>query len=203
MFEIMKHTPVEYPILDAIKNRWSPRAFSDQAVSTEQLNCLFEAARWASSSMNEQPWRFIYAHKGEEVFDTIANSLFEGNVWAKQAPVLMVTLAKTTFTRNERPNGAALHDLGLAVANLSIQATAEGLSLHQMGGVDKELLRAAFDIPDFYQIVTVIALGHRGTPDQLDEALRARELAERKRHPVSAFAFHGTFKLNENEHSIA
>jgi len=199
----MKTTPAEYPILDVIKDRWSPRSFAKEPVTTDQLNSLFEAARWASSSMNEQPWRFIYAHKGEEVFDVMAETLFEGNIWAKEAAVLMVTLAKTTFTRNDRPNSAALHDLGLAVANLSIQATAEGLSLHQMGGVDKERLRAEFDIPDFYQIVTVIALGHRGAPDQLDEALKARELAERKRNPVSAFAFHGTFKLNENEHSIA
>lgn len=197
----MKYTPTEYPIIDAIKERWSPRSFTDEQVTDGQLHSIFEAARWAPSAMNEQPWRFVYARTGERAFEQIAQALFEGNSWAKAAPVLIVTLARNTYTRNDKPNGSAQHDLGLAVANLSAQATHEGLSLHQMGGVDKEALRRAFDVPQHFDVVTVIALGKRGNPDDLPENLKERELAERKRRPIEEFAFHGSFK--EYENSIA
>jgi nitroreductase len=197
----MKNTPIDYPIHDLIRNRWSPRSFAQEPVSEDLMKSLFEAARWASSSMNEQPWRFIYAHKGEATFDEIAKSLYEGNAWAKEAPVLIVAVVKTTFDRNGLPNGAAFHDLGLAVANLSIQATADDLALHQMGGIDKHYLHTFFHLPDDHEVFTVIALGRRGEPDQLTESLKARELAERKRKAVDQFAFHGTFKIHEYENA--
>jgi nitroreductase len=199
----MKNTPTQYPISDLIKDRWSPRSFRQEAISSEQLNSLFEAARWASSAMNEQPWRFIYAHKGEAAFDQIANGLYEGNHWAKEAPVLIVALVSTTYKRNGQPNGAAFHDLGLAVANLALQATADDLSLHQMGGIDKHYLHTAFGLPEDHEVFTVIALGKRGEPDQLPDPLKERELSARSRKTTNEFAFHGTFKLNEHENSVA
>ena len=200
---IMKNTPTDYPIINEIKNRWSPRAFAEEPVSEEDLMSLFEAARWAPSAMNEQPWRFIYARKGEESFDQIAGALFEGNAWAKEAPVLIVSLARTTYTRNEKDNGSALYDLGQAVANLSIQATSLGLSLHQMGGIDKEMLQKTFEIPDNYKVMTIIALGKIGDPSELSEGLQQREAAERKRHTIDQFAFNGSFKIENYENAIA
>ena len=196
----MKNTPIEYPILDVIKNRWSPRAFANESITDDELNSLFEAARWAPSSMNEQPWSFIYARKGEKAFETISDGLFEGNSWAKEAPVLIVALTRTTFTRNEKPNVSALYDLGQAVANLSIQATYLGLSLHQMGGIDRSHLESAFGLTESYEIATVIALGKRGNPDQLPDSLKERELSTRKRNQVNDFTFHGHFKnyISEN-----
>jgi nitroreductase len=190
----MKTTPADYPILDVIRDRWSPRAFDSTPISEFELKTLFEAARWASSSMNEQPWRFIYAHRGEEAFEKIASALNEGNAWAKEAPVLMLTVARSTFSRNDRPNVAALHDVGLAVANFSIQATSLGLALHQMGGLDKTRAAELFGIGGPYQVVTAIALGRPGSPDVLPDPLRERELKPRERNKVEDFAFHGTFK---------
>ncbi|MEP1890864.1 MAG: nitroreductase family protein, partial [Cyclobacteriaceae bacterium] len=124
---IDKSASTDKHLLPSITNRWSPRSFSDKPVSEETLQTLFEAARWAASSMNEQPWRFVYAHKGESEYEAIAKALYDGNKWAEQAPVLIIAAAKQTFSRNGKTNGSALYDLGLAVGNLSIQATEEGL----------------------------------------------------------------------------
>lgn len=189
-----KATPTQYDILDVIKDRWSPRAFEDRPVPPELLLRLFEAMRWAPSSMNEQPWRVIYAHKGEAAHDLLAAALMPGNKpWAEKAPVLLATLVKKTFTRNGASNRTAWHDLGQAIGNLSIQATSLGLGLHQMGGIRPDQIAKDFAVPDDYEVVTAIALGFFGDPDQLAEDLKARELSERKRKPVSEFAFHGTF----------
>ncbi len=189
-----KTADTKLEILPAIKNRWSPRAFSDQEVTQDDINILMEAARWAASSMNEQPWRFIYAFKGEEAFDKIASSLMPGNVtWASKAPVLIATVIKTTLDRNGRNNGAAAHDLGLAVGNLSIQATSMGIGLHQMGGFDALVITEQFNLSEEYKPISVIASGYYGDADQLDEGLRARELAPRSRKSLDEIAFHGNF----------
>ncbi|MFH6982607.1 nitroreductase family protein [Marinoscillum luteum] len=189
-----KEAKTQYDILREIKDRWSPRAFAPEPIDTKTLNTLFEAMRWASSSMNEQPWRVIYAHKGEEAHKKIVDALMPGNqIWAEQAPVLMVNLVKKTYTRNGAPNKSAHHDLGLAIGNLALQATAEGIGLHQMGGFHKTQLEELFDLPEDYEAVTVIALGYFGDPDQLPEALRNRELEERNRMPIDEFVHHGQF----------
>lgn len=191
-----KVAKTDYPIMEEIANRWSPRAFDDRPVAEEVLFRLFEAARWSASSMNEQPWRFIYAFKGTQAHDKITETLMEGNkTWAKAAPVLMITLVKTHIERNGAPNGAAKHDLGLAMGNLSIQATHEDIGLHQMGGFSASKATALFNVPEGYEPVTAIALGYFGDPDQLPDGLRDRELSERKRRSVSEFAYKGTFHV--------
>ncbi len=163
----------DHPIHELIAERWSPRAFAQKYIPQEEINSLFEAARWAPSSMNEQPWRFIYAKKGEVGFDKILDSLMDGNTpWAKDAPVLMVTLIKKTFARNGKSNGSASHDLGLAMGNLSIQATELGIALHQMGGFYPDKIKEAFDLPEDVEPKTVVALGYYGEPDQLNDELK-------------------------------
>lgn len=189
-----KTATTSFTINELIAQRWSPRSFKETPISDNEIGSLFEAARWAASSMNEQPWRFIYAKKGEEAFDKIAKGLMDGNAWANQAPLLIATVIKTTMTKNGKPNASAKHDLGLAVGNLSIQATALGLSLHQMGGIYPEVIEEEFDLGEDYKVITLIALGHAGEADQLESPLKERELAERSRKPLNEIAFHGTFK---------
>lgn len=184
-----------YPIHELIARRWSPRAFADRPVETEKLYRLFEAARWAASSFNEQPWGFMVATREQaDRHATMVECLSEGNqVWAADAPVLLLSMAKLVFDRNERPNRHAYHDTGLAVANLVIQATDLGLFVHQMAGFDQEQSRAAFSIPEDWDPVAMIAIGYPGDPEQLPEDLKKREYGERKRKDFSEFVFTGEF----------
>lgn len=188
-----KKAKTQYIVNDLITNRWSPRAFKDEAIPDESLFTLLEAASWAASSMNEQPWRFIYARKGEEAFGKIASALMDGNKWATEAPVLIATVIKKTFVRNGKPNSSAKHDLGLAIGNLSIQATDLGIGLHQMGGFTPNLISEQFELTDDFEPITIIALGYFGNPENLSDQLKERELAERTRKSLSEIAFHGTF----------
>ncbi len=151
ILQIKEATP-GHPVLDVIKKRWSPRAFADRRVEPETLEQLLEAARWAASSFNEQPWRFILATKDEpEHYARVLDCLIEGNqAWAQHAPVLMLTVARKTFTRNGKPNRHAWHDVGLAMGNMVAQATALGLHVHQMAGILPEKARVVFAIPDDY-----------------------------------------------------
>ncbi|MCB0164606.1 MAG: nitroreductase family protein [Anaerolineae bacterium] len=190
-----KVAKTQHPIHPSIQNRWSPRAFSDQPVEPEKLLAVLEAARWAPSAMNEQPWRFIVATKENPAeFEQALNCLNEGNQrWAKAAPVLVFTLIKKTFTRNDRPNRVALHDLGLAVANLTIQATELGLHTHQMGGILFDKIREVYQIPEDFEVVTGIALGYYGDIEQLPEDLQEREKGPRLRKPLSELIFAGAW----------
>src|ERR1043165_8609214 len=124
-----KLAPAEYPVEEIIRRRWSPRSFADRPVDRETLQSLFEAARWAASSFNEQPWSFIVATADKkEEYATLLSCLTEKNQqWARLAPVLMVSVAKLSFQKNDRPNRHAFHDVGMAVANMIVQATALGL----------------------------------------------------------------------------
>ncbi|MGH7236266.1 MAG: nitroreductase family protein, partial [Nitrospiraceae bacterium] len=133
-----KPAQAQYPIHDLLQKRWSPRAFSGRAVEADKLRILFEAARWAPSSFNEQPWSFIVATKDDQAnFDRLLRCLLEGNrAWARHAPVLRLSVAKLRFEEDGEPNRHAFHDVGLAVENLVIQATALGLVVHQMAGFD-------------------------------------------------------------------
>ena len=177
-----------YPLL---RNRWSPRAFSEKSVSTDDLELLLEAARWAPSCSNEQPWRFIVARKEDgEGFAKILSVLDEGNqVWTKYAPVLMLAVAKTTFNASGKPNRWGPHDVGLALGSFITQASAIGLYVHPMAGFDPVKARAVFRIPDDFEAMTAVAIGYLGDPNSLPEKLRERELAPRTRKPLNEIAF--------------
>jgi nitroreductase len=183
----------DYPIHDLIASRWSPYSFADRSVSDEDLRALFEAARWAASSSNEQPWSYIVAKKEEtSEFERLLSCLVEANqVWAKAASVLALGISRLNFTRNEQPNRAAVHDLGLAAGNLVLEATARGLVVHQMAGILPEKARALYSIPDGYEPLTGIAIGYAGDPADLPQELRIRDGARRPRKPLKEFVFGG------------
>jgi len=188
-----KPAETHYPIHDLLRRRWSPRAFSDRRVDPAIMRSLLEAARWAPSSYNEQPWSFIVATKDDPVeFGRLLSCLVEGNIqWAQHAPVLMVSVARLSFEDDGKPNRHAFHDVGLAVANLIVQATALGLVVHQMAGIFPDKIRELYGIPEGYEAVAGIALGYPGDPQSLPEGLRKRELAPRERKPVTEFVFSG------------
>jgi len=187
----VKRAQTDYPIHELLQKRWSPRAFSSQPVEAEKLLSLLEAARWAASGGNLQPWSFIIATQQAqpEVFARLVSCLFEGNVaWASQAPVLGVAVAKILRDPG-KPNRHAFHDVGLALQNLVIQATALDLYVHMMGGFSHEKVREAFGIPEDYEAVTLFSLGYLGDPATLPETVQARELAQRSRRPLAEFVF--------------
>lgn len=175
---------------ETMLRRWSPRAFANRAVSMADMKKMFEAARWAASSFNEQPWRFLVGHKGDPTYRKIFESLVEFNqAWAGNAPVLMVSVGKKTFSQNGHPNHYALHDTGAATANLALQATALGLHTHSMGGFDRDKIRAAFEIPTDYEIGAVTAIGYLGNADTLPDSLKTVETSPRSRKPLHEFVF--------------
>jgi nitroreductase len=181
------------PIHDLLARRWSPRAMDpDRRVAPEMVRSLLEAARWAPSCFNEQPWRYlVFDGSDPEVLEAARGCLAEGNAWARRAPLLLLSVARDTFTRNGKPNRHAQHDVGLATENLVLQATALGLATHAMAGFDAGRARQAFQIPDGFTPLAMIAVGHPGSPDDLEEGLRQRELAPRERRPLEEIAFSG------------
>jgi nitroreductase len=176
-----------------LAERWSPYAYSDRAVSDSDLLALLEAARWAPSSYNEQPWRYILARQTDgEAFDKALSCLLEANqVWAKHASVLMIAVTVTTFARNGKPNRACQHDLGLAAGNLCAEATARGLHVHQMIGIVPEKVREVYGVPDNAEPLTAIAIGYLGENPSLPEPLKERDRAVRTRRPLSQTVFAG------------
>lgn len=191
-----REAPAEHPIEALLRRRWSPRSFADRPVSAAALHSLLEAARWAASCNNAQPWHYLVARRQEEAaaFDRLLGCLSPGNqVWAGKAAVLMLAIARTTFPANGNPNRHAWHDTGAASAQMAVQAVALGLQLHQMGGFDAAKAREVFAIPAEYEPVAAIALGHPGRPETLPDALKARETAPRQRRPITDFAFFGTW----------
>ncbi|MEE9205318.1 MAG: nitroreductase family protein [Nitrospirales bacterium] len=202
-----KEAATRYPIHPLLQQRWSPRAFSDRMVEKDKLLSLLEAARWAPSSFNEQPWSFILATKDNRVdYERLLRCLVDGNIrWAQQAPLLMLSVAKLHFDHNGKPNRHAFHDVGLAAANLIIQASALGLYVHQMAGFHLDRAREAFQIPDSAEPVAAMAVGYLGDPQQLAEELRDKESTPRTRKPLSDFVFSGAWSrpsplLNDQAH---
>jgi nitroreductase len=183
----------DYSVNDLITSRWSPYSFADKSVSDEDLQSLFEAARWAPSSFNEQPWSYIVAKKEDaDEFQRLLSCLVEVNqVWAKSASALALGITKLNFTRNDTPNRAAQHDLGLAAANLVLEATDRGLAVHQMAGILPDKARELYSIPEGYEPLTGIAIGYAGDPANLPEELRVRDGARRPRKPLKEFVFAG------------
>jgi nitroreductase len=183
----------DLPINELIAARWSPYAFADRPVPKADLLSLFEAARWAPSSYNEQPWSYIVATKeNPEEHARLLSCLVEGNrVWAQAAPVLALGCTRLTFVRNGQPNAAAIHDLGLASENLVLEATARGLAVHQMIGILPDRARKIYQVPAEVQPLTGLAIGYAGDPAALPENLRARDAARRGRKPLAEFIFAG------------
>lgn len=190
-----KPAETQFPIHELIRRRWSPRAYSTRRVDPAHLGSLLEAARWGASCFNQQPWHFLVATQDEPGdFNRLLNCLAESNkAWARRAPVLMLSVAKLTFDEGGRPNRHALHDVGFALGNLCLQATALGLVVHQMAGFDEIKARDIFRIPEGYEPVAAIAIGYQDDPGVLSEKLQARERAPRLRKPLNTFVFSGTW----------
>jgi nitroreductase len=188
---------------ELLSNRRSPRSYSEEPVEPWKIVSLFEAARWSPSSANEQPWHFIVATKEDTtVFDTLAGTLMEGNRrWAGRAPMLVLGVAQSFYSKNGKPYRHSWYDLGQSVAHLTIQATSLGLSVHQMGGFDAEKARDLFSIPDGYDPVVVFAVGYAEGAEHLPDELREREMAPRSRKPLEAGVF--TEKWGMPSHHIA
>jgi nitroreductase len=185
-------------VLHVILERWSPRAFADRDVSHADLKKIFEAARWAPSCFNEQPWRFIVGHRNSETYKKIADALVPANqAWALNAPVLILSVAKTRFSNNDSPNYYAVHDLGAADGFITLQAASMGIATHQMAGFDQAKARELFAIPEIYAIGSVMALGYQGDPSNLGERYQAQEQSPRSRKSLSEIV------LSSWDHSAA
>jgi len=194
MSQPTERTDVHHPIDPSIHRRWSPRAFDrTRTVAPDQLRSLLEAARWAPSSFNEQPWAFLVATRDQpEAFQTMLSCLMEKNQsWAKDAAVLMISVAHKTFTKTGAPNRHAFHDVGQAISNLTHQATIMGLYVHQMAGFDVTKTQQTYHIPTDYEPVAAVAIGYLGDRNQLPEDLRAREGPISARKPQREFVFSG------------
>ncbi len=190
-----KRAPAEHPIHDLIAERWSPVVFSDASLAPKEIRTLFEAARWAPSAFNEQPWRYIVGVKGDDgTWLRLLDCLAEANqTWAQHAPVLTLGVAATHFAHNEKENRHAFYDLGQASANLSLQATAMGLYLHQMAGFSGERARELFALPAGHEPVVCMAVGRLGDPAAADATLARRDLAPRARNGIDEFVCGSTW----------
>ena len=193
MLTIDKTAVTDHPVHELIPRRWSPYALAARRISESDLRSLFEAARWAPSSYNEQPWSYIVATKDDpEQFGRLLSCLVEGNqAWAKEAPVLALGVVSLKFARNGRDNRAAVHDLGLAAGNLVFEATARGLVVHQMIGILPDTARDVFGIPPGHEAWTALAIGYPGDSSLLPDPLRQRDSAPRQRKKLSEFIFTG------------
>jgi nitroreductase len=189
---MQKPAPTNFPVHTLIRERWSPRAFDSKPVQPAVLASLFEAARWAPSSNNEQPWTYLLAKKDDaENFAKTLSVLVEFNAsWAKEAPVLVIAVSRLNF-HNGTPNRNAFYDTGAATALLSVEATARGLAVHQMAGFDPAKAKQVFEIPEDCEPIAAIALGYPGDPGSLPDKLRDREVAPRTRKPLTEFVMSG------------
>lgn len=185
------------PIHDVLAHRWSCRAFDrNKAVSREQIVALLEAARWAPSCFGDQPWRFLVwdRNSDEAAWQEAFDCLVEWNQnWVKNAPVLILATANTIFSKNGKPNHYGQYDTGAAAVSLCHQAVALGLMAHQMGGYDADKARLAFNIPEQFTCMAMIAVGYQAAPDVLEGELKELELAARARNPLEAHFFEGSW----------
>ncbi len=190
-----KRADTDHDIHDLLARRWSARVFSGASVTPAQLGSLLEAARWAASCFNEQPWRFVVALRDDaDALERLLGCLNEKNrAWASQAGALAISVAATTFAHNQKPNRYAWHDVGQAAAQLALQATALGLAAHQMAGFDAAKAREVLGIPEGFEPVAAIAIGAPGSLDRVPDDVRAREQAPRVRKALSEVAFAGAW----------
>ncbi len=189
----IKFRRADHPIETLFLKRWSPRAMSGEPVPEDAMNRLFEAARWAPSTYNEQEWRFLYARREGTHWPVFLNFLVEANrVWCAQAGVLIVVASHKVFTRNGKPNPVHTFDTGAAFENLALQGAAMGLVVHGMAGFDREKARSGLRIPDDYDVEAMVAIGLPGNPDELPPDLRERETPS-DRKPIAQIAREGPF----------
>ena len=188
-----KHAPADYPVTDLIARRWSPRAYSDRAVSEKDLRSLLEAARWAPSCFNEQPWQYLVATKEEpdEFAKMLACLVGANQAWAKNAPVLMISVASLNWKRDGKPNRHAQHDTGIASGFIALQATAMGMQAHMMAGFDVAKTRETYGIPEGFEPMAAFAVGYPADPSILPEDYAKREVAPRVRKTQTEFVFAG------------
>ncbi|WP_338358619.1 nitroreductase family protein [Yeosuana marina] len=188
----------EHEIVTLLKQRYSPRTFKSEKIEEGHLQQLFEAVRWTASSNNLQPWRFIYAEKGTDAYQAIFNCLSDFNqTWADNAPLLMLTAYKENQDNGDE-NFHALHDLGLCMGSMTIQAQYIGIGLHHMAGVNWKKAQEVFDVPKGYHITTAVAIGYfGGNLDELPEDLKKLEMAKRERMPHKQFAYKEAWNNNE------
>ena len=185
-----RQAPVAHPVNALISARWSPSGFGPAEISAADLASLFEAARWAASSFNAQPWRYIVGCRGEPTFDRILGCLIPFNqAWAKHASALALGVVNTTFPHNGHPNGAAEHDLGAASASLTLEASARGIAVHQMIGLDAGRGATEFALPEGFKVLTALAIGYPGRHPELSDELAARDAKVRERRPLPDFVF--------------
>jgi len=185
----------EHPVDELFLDRWSPRAMSGEGVTDEELMTLFEAARWAPSSYNNQPWRILYARRDTEHWGVFFDLLVEGNRnWVKDAAVILLFVSKETFDFNGKPYPTHSFDTGAAWENLALQATMLGLVTHGMQGFDYERARAELGIPEGFRVEAMAAVGRPGDPSRLPESLRERE-APSGRKPLSEITCEGAFRF--------
>jgi len=193
---MQKPATTDHPVHDLIRERWSPRAFSAKQVPRDVLRSLFEAARWAPSSNNEQPWAFLVATQEDPASHSkMLSTLVEFNrAWARHAPVLAVAVSKLAFARNGNPNRNAFYDTVSSVAYLKTEATARGLFVHQMAGFDPHQAIELFSIPSGWEPIAAFVMGYPGDPDSmLDHSLREREFSPRLRKPLAEFVMSGSW----------
>lgn len=191
--EVRRARKPGHKIHPIILGRWSPRAMTGEGLSDEELMPLFEAARWAPSSYNGQPWRFIYARRDTEHWDRLYNLLAEGNkLWARNAAVLVVVVSRKRFEHNEKPAKTHSFDTGAAWENLALEGMRRGLVVHGMQGFDYEKAREVLGIPEAFEVEAMIAIGERGRKEGLPKDLQEIE-APSDRKPLSAIVFEGRF----------
>ena len=191
---LRKPADTAMPVHELIRERWSPRAFDPKPIPHQAVVAIFEAARWAPSASNEQPWHYIVAGRQDAAgFAVALDCLVPGNQnWAKNAGLLVLTVARLTRGNGE-PYRHALHDMGLASAQIVFQAMANGLMVHQMAGIDRDKIRAAYKVPDGYDPVTALAIGYQADPATLPADKQPQERAPRQRKPLASTVFSEEF----------
>lgn len=189
-----KPAPVNFDIHPLLQRRWSPRAFSGQPVEKEKLNRIFEAVRWTPSAMNEQPWRLLVGINNDETWEKIFSGLVEFNQqWTRFVPVLILVCGKKNYSSVNEPNPTYQYDVGQAIAHLTFQAMSEEIFVHQMSGIEHEVLRNNFAVPVEYEIISVVALGYPGDPSKLEPRMAKGEYNKRIRNSSESFIFSEIF----------
>jgi nitroreductase len=187
---VTRNANADYPISELIAKRWSARAFSTRPVEKSKLLSVLEAARWAPSSRNEQPWRYIvFTNDNPEMLQKAQSVLKEINDYAKRAPILICAITKKTYSENGSPNRLHFHDLGAANENMFLEAFNQSLIMHEMGGFDVEKAREIFNLPEDYEVGIMIAIGYQDTYHVLPDRLREKAFAPRVRKPLSEIVF--------------